>query len=359
MLHPVPVFLVVLLLAGGPAAARAAVPGARLREPEREWLTFKVRRWHSSGRGFFRGSRQLTPQEVTPPDADIRLGTTVEYDDFPADLLIFHLEARPHRRFSVELQYGTDDARGFKSTDRYWIHSPGGGDVRVIATGHVFKSPDHEDIQNFNSTAKGTLRYMAANLYFRPVIQRFQDFDGREYEHNADVLLGYSFYEEVTRRNDGVLTFTSPAFGAPPPNGPFSGLDSGYRARWQAVRFGLREELRVVEWGLGFEAHLVATPFAAFRGFGYDSVGVASGLREDDPNIRDTIAGSLIEYSAGLAWTPLKYLRLEAGYMRWYYQSRGRGDRRPIFADGTTGIHETENAVIDRSGLFVGASARF
>lgn len=72
-------------------------------------------------------------------------------------------------------------------------------------------------------------------------------------------------------------------------------------------------------------------------GFGYDSIGTGFGLRQVYPNFRDEIDGGLIEYSLGLAWTPVRYLRLEAGYMRWAYRARGHDKRARLYSDGASG----------------------
>lgn len=348
--------LLAVLCAAAPPRAR---PARFLERPQdegsREWLRVRVRGWLSHGSG--KVSSHARAAGVAQPSDEIRAGTTLEFNGVERLLKLYSFEARPLRRLGLEFQYASDESLSGESVERRWLHAPG-HEVTATASGRVFRNPDMQDYSSFRSSLRGETRWVSVNAYFRLTDGVAPVFDEKVFDHEFDAFVGYARYHDAMRRQGGFQTLANADFDPTRAAGAFEGLDSTYRMRWDAARFGVRDEVRLpAPRFLSFEGYFVYSPLVYFRGQGFDNV--TPGLRSEAPNFIHRGQGHLVELSLAAAVRPHPRLRFEAGYMLWYFTKRRHGTEDVFFADGSIRRGELESFRTQRDGYWLGATLSF
>lgn len=167
-----------------------------------------------------------------------------------------------------------------------------------------------------------------------------------------DAFLGFQYHEEDLRDRNGFQV----VYVEEMVHEELEGLDSTYAFEWQAVRAGVRADVPLAS-RLRWRGQVAGLLGARFKGSGYWNL--REDFREEEPNfLHRASAGFGLELRAALAYDLFKHAAVELGWWGLYLRARD-GTDTTYFADGEVGEVELSRVTSRRSGMFVGASARF
>lgn len=317
-------------------------------------LSFKIKPWLSHGQSYLRTSALVPAAQTIPVGAEIYLGDTLEFSGTDALLLLYSVEARPWKWLAFDVQFARNGLTSAGSeVDHSWIHSPD-ANVRVLSTGHIFKTPDHEDYAMTRASAGGTTEWFSVNVYGK-VFSGVESLDEFTYAHSLELIAGYSHYQDEFRLSNGAVTMSTDYFIPIGPTGPFPGLDEPITLQWDGPRFGLRETIRTRSL-FRFEMAVAFSPFMTFKESGL--INLSRSLRRESPNFEGDSGGNLLDASLALVFSPRRRLKLELGYMILYLTA-GRGTETFFLADGSQFRDHIDRAWSRRDGLFASLAYSF
>lgn len=200
---------------------------------------------------------------------------------------------------------------------------------------------------------EGDTTFYDINLYLR--LNRLLTVYPKNLKGNLDGYVGYQSYRDELNDHNGVQTAD---WDGNPVNEPFEGLDSTFDFDWTAVRMGLRGEYPVLE-SLLVKADVALLAGAEYEGEGFWNL--RSDYKSTPPNFTQKAdAGSGYDIKLGVAYKPIPYVAIEAGY--WFFSlNTSDGTEITYFADGTQSEPpETVDEVKStRDGFYVAVSGNF
>jgi hypothetical protein len=320
----------------------------------RPYATVGARLWLTSGSLNTRDNIPIPPQDLSNPNLPVSIGETRSYDS-SGNMLVASAEVAPLSWLSFEAEYGSDRTSG-SYQDQEWINAPE-GTLTIIPTGAVLGEPTHEDDLVYGADNSSFRDWFAATMYVRVIDAVFKEDLGMT--DSFDIGVGAERYRQNSDLTNLSLNANNNYFFSPgTPTGPIPGYVSTYQGYWQGPHFALREEFEAKEH-YGLQALILYSPFLQYSGAGFDNLSVGpGGLRAAAPNYQDFARGTAIHFAVTATWTPLAWLRFEAGYQRLYFYT-GTGTRRYYNFDGASTDVQLDYATANLQGVIVGASLRY
>lgn len=239
--------------------------------------------------------------------------------------------------------YASSEISGGNGTDSDWFDSPDLG-------------YDNQMISQSIADSDGDTTYYDINAYFR--LNRLLTVYEKKFKGNLDAFIGYQSYKDELRDRNGVQTVD---WDGNPVNEPFEGLASTFDFDWSAIRMGLRGEYPV------FSKLLVKADAALLAGAEYEGEGfwnLRTDYKSTPPNFTQKAEdGDGYDVKIGLAYKPIPYLTIEAGY--WLFSlNASDGTENTYFADDElydNGVSEEDldDVKSTRDGFYVALSGNF
>jgi hypothetical protein len=326
------------------------------RDPHgRAYVALTSRFWIADGSVNTRYNVQVPPNEVSPAGLDVFLGETRDYNVHGL-MIVEGAELAPLRWLSFEAEYGSDKPAGGYG-DHFWVDAPEATLLTNLSNGATWHNPNHEDDVVYSSDQSANREWVAASAFIRIIDSSFLEV--LNMRDTVDLAVGAERFRQNANMSNASIVFNENKFYAPGlPLGPIPGYASYYDATWQGPHFGFREEFQAKN-DFSLTGILLWSPFMEYSGTGYDNLSVnPTGLRQADPNYADWAHGTAIHFFLTAGWSPVRWLRLEAGWQRLYFYSR-TGLRRYYNFDGSTNDVQLDYAQASLAGFFGGATLRF
>lgn len=350
-----------------PAAPSAPAAPARHRRPDRieeepaprrPWIVAHGRYWFVSGNQESRYGTiaPSTVLQVVSGTGDPWTGSTAN-SRLRGKMPIAELEIAPFERLSILGEYGAAGVSGrFGRTD--WVDAQHADVLLAPQLGVTLNSPNHVQSGHLSASAvSARTTWASASLALRVVDNRGASIGRMEYDHSVDVLLGAERFTDEYTVYDAIVDADSGIFPAAHPVGfRFPGYVQRVSSAWRGPHAGLRLAASTPN-GFHLEALVLWSPLMEYRGDLYDNVNAGGSLRPNSPNILERAHGVAFHQRFGASWR-WEAFSLEAGYMHMYFYSR-TGLRRSYAPDGTSTDAQLDRAMVERSGFYAGASARF
>ncbi|MBI5882253.1 MAG: hypothetical protein HZB91_04015 [Elusimicrobia bacterium] len=341
--------------------------------PEFPTMRLSMRTWLSKGHGITRSGYPF-PDLICeglncflPLKSQAALGNTVDFQDKAHPLLVFNYELRVHRRLSFDVEVGGSGYGEGRASDHQWLHSPN-FILTYAPTDTTWRQPSNIDWGMSKANIKGDTRMLSSNAYFRVLILPNRVERGENKIRQAfDVFAGYTLYQDTFRLSDGSQIITDRTYfaGLVRPEGPYSGLDSKYRFRWEGFRFGLREEIDLPgKWSV--QGRFAYSPDLEYQGEGFwnkeKAIGVGAiqgkSLKPEGANSLQTARGGSFDGMVAVGYSPWRFLSVEMGYLYMFFKG-GRGTDKILYDDGSFEDIELERVTSKRNGLFAGMTLKY
>lgn len=325
----------------------------------REWIVVRERTWLLSGTHETRFESPASAAAFTrlSGTGDVWDGETYN-TRLRGAMPIAELEVAPFPWLSFVGEFGTSVMKSRGWADTAWIDSPRAR-VQSVATGFIFDGPGHAQTSHASAGVESArTTWESASVAVRLLENRGGTRGRMEYDHSIDLLIGaHQFKDEFTAANAIVDGYSGTVAQVYAVGTRFPGPDLHQRALWRGPHAGLRLDSEVPD-GFGFHGLVLWSPLMEYRGDVDEIVHQSAGnLRPRNPTTLERAHGTAIHFRLGASWR-WEFLSLEGGYMRLYFYSRS-GRRRQYAPDGSSTDELLDHAITERSGFFVGASARF
>ena len=238
--------------------------------------------------------------------------------------------------------YGSSDSSGGENTDTDWLDAPDLGYYNQVISQSI-------------ADTEGDTTFYDINLYFR--LNRLLTVYPKNIKGTLDGYFGYQSYKDKLNDHNGVQTADLDGNTI---NEPFDGLDSTFDFDWSAVRLGLRGEYPILD------CLLVKGDAALLTGAKYEGEGfwnLRSDMKPTPPNFtQEADAGSGYDIKLGVAYKPIPYVTIEAGY--WFFSlSASDGTETTYYAKDVYDVDESTESLDDakstRDGFYVALSGNF
>jgi hypothetical protein len=333
--------------------------------PSRPKLVLRSRAWLASGSLNTRFAFMVPLDQVTPPGLMVHLGETQQHRS-DGLLLVYSAEVAPLSWLSFQGEYGRSRHKG-SLLDRYWVDSKDAEPLTYIPNGSTWYHPDHEDDLVAGGGITARRDWTSATVYFRAWDGIIGGTEFFKLRHNLDLGFGGQRYRHFSRMTDLVVLGNRKKYYQPLLDaGAIAGYESSYEGVFSGPHVALRDEVSGF-YGFSMEALFVYSPLMSYRGDGYDNFRGALGalnamqqgtlLRAAAPNYKDSAGATAVHFALTAGWD-WRWLRLEAGYQRFYFYTR-TGSRRYYHENGTTTDVSLDFATAELGGVFGGASLRF
>ncbi|OGS03654.1 MAG: hypothetical protein A3I76_05320 [Elusimicrobia bacterium RIFCSPLOWO2_02_FULL_61_11] len=334
-----------------PASARYYYSWEK-KPPKSFFIKTRVRRWQTRTSGQVRASI-VTPADLwSPPTDNISMGNTNDFKVMDAPLYLLSAEVQPVRGFSLEFETGDNKFSGGKYFEHDWLHAT--NKTLYLYSGAVWESPQHRDYAKSRAETGGTARQYSLSAYLN-VYKTDPLAQDEEYEvaHSLDFFAGYSWYGTKVRLFNGYTIMSTDVFLPTPPVGPTVGLNSRATMIWSGWRAGFREQATL---GKNFfaEGKLAFGPLMKYKGSNYWNLDTAL----QNPGIRSSATGTLVEFSLSASYRFWKYFEFEGGWMAWSYKAAS-GKQTYYYTDGSTWEGKLNKVSATRKGAFFGLSWKY